>query len=271
MDRLLDHYQRGRFVEAEKLAATLTGDFPNHPFSWKVLQRQYWDRREDTRAVVANPKAVELSRGCGSALQLSRCSSRGRTIRASRKKLWTSNFEKRGFAEAYNNLGNTLKELKRLEEAEANYRKAINYKADYVFGHNLGSTLQELGKVSAAEASYKQAVISKADHTRAHNNLGNTLKGLGKLGEAEISYKRAILLEPSDTDAFTNLGLLFEDQGRIEEAEAVYDLMIKSKSEPVSSAKPPIIALLPFGRSGSLFSFSVGWASRNNHVTGVLF
>ena len=84
------------------------------------------------------------------------------------------------------------------------------------------------------------------------------MKGLGKLGEAEISYKRAILLEPSDADAFTNLGLLFEESGRIEEAEAVYDLMIKSKSEPVSSAKkPPIIALLPFGRSGSLFFHSL--------------
>ena len=56
LDRLLDHYQRGRFVEAEKLAATLTGDFPNHPFSWKVLGAILGQAGRNAEAVVANQK-----------------------------------------------------------------------------------------------------------------------------------------------------------------------------------------------------------------------
>jgi Flp pilus assembly protein TadD len=46
------------------------------------------------------------------------------------------------FAEAHNNLGNTLKELGRLDEAEASYNQAIALKPDYAEAHrNLGNTL----------------------------------------------------------------------------------------------------------------------------------
>ena len=38
-------------------------------------------------------------------------------------------------AEAHSNLGNTLKELGRLDEAEASYRQAIALKPDYAEAH----------------------------------------------------------------------------------------------------------------------------------------
>ena len=37
LNSLLDHYQNGRFTEAEKLAVSITQEFPEHPFGWKVL------------------------------------------------------------------------------------------------------------------------------------------------------------------------------------------------------------------------------------------
>ena len=37
LSSLLEYYQNGRFNDAEKLAITISKDFPNHPFSWKVL------------------------------------------------------------------------------------------------------------------------------------------------------------------------------------------------------------------------------------------
>ena len=86
LDSLLDQYQRGRFVEAEELAASLTRDFPDHPFSWKVLGAILGQAGRNAEAVVANQKAVELSPED---------------------------------VAAHSNLGLILKELGRLEEAEA--------------------------------------------------------------------------------------------------------------------------------------------------------
>ena len=36
-ERLLEHYQNGRFSDAEKLAVSITKEFPKHQFAWKVL------------------------------------------------------------------------------------------------------------------------------------------------------------------------------------------------------------------------------------------
>ena len=37
LNRLLGHYQKGQFNEAEKLAVFLTQEFPENQFAWKVL------------------------------------------------------------------------------------------------------------------------------------------------------------------------------------------------------------------------------------------
>ena len=34
---LLEHYQNGRYDDAEKLAKSITQEFPKHQFGWKVL------------------------------------------------------------------------------------------------------------------------------------------------------------------------------------------------------------------------------------------
>lgn len=37
LNSLLEHYQNGRFNDAEKLAVSITNEFPKHQFAWKVL------------------------------------------------------------------------------------------------------------------------------------------------------------------------------------------------------------------------------------------
>ena len=68
-------------------------------------------------------------------------------------------------------------------------------KADYAEAHyNLGITLQELGRLDEAEASYTPSDSVEPDFAEAHSNLGNTLQELGRLDEAEASYTQAIAL-----------------------------------------------------------------------------
>ena len=90
LSSLLDYYQNGQFNDAEKLAITISKDFPNHPFSWKVLGAVLETTGRKSQALNANQTVVTLSPQD---------------------------------ADAHYNLGNTLKELERLDEALARYTK----------------------------------------------------------------------------------------------------------------------------------------------------
>jgi tetratricopeptide (TPR) repeat protein len=117
-------------------------------------------------------------------------------------------------AEAHYNLGNTLKKLGKLDEAEASLRQAIALKPDFAEAHsNLGITLKELGRLDEAEASYTQAISLKPDFAKVHSNLGGTLEELGKLDEAEASYRQAIRLKHDYALAHSHLSKVLYVKG----------------------------------------------------------
>ena len=190
LSNLLEHFNNGRFNDAEKLAVSITSEFPTHQFAWKVLGAVFGATGRKSQAVDANQTAVRLSPQD---------------------------------AAAHNNLGITLQELGRFDEAEASYRQAIVLKTDFAGSHyNLAVTLHALGKLIEAEASYRQAIALKADYVEAHNNLGNTIRELGKLDEAEASYRQAIALKPDYAEAHSNLGIILHELGKLDEAEVCY-------------------------------------------------
>src|SRR6516162_271181 len=102
------------------------------------------------------------------------------------------------FAEAHNNLGNTLKKQGRLDEAVAQYERALALKPDYVVArYNLGNTYGERGKLDNAAAHYRQALAVNPNYVEAYNNLGNALKEQGKLDEAVAHYRQAVAINPN--------------------------------------------------------------------------
>ena len=231
LNSLLGHYQNGRFNDAEKLAISITQEFPEHPFGWKVLGALLGQTGRKSEAVEANQTAVALSPQDAAAHN-----NLGVTLKElGRLDEAEASFNqaialKSGFAEAHYNLGITLKELGRLEDALASYTQAIALKPDYAEAHyNLGITLQQLGRLEEAEASYTQAIALKPDYTEAHNNLGMTLKELGKFDEAETSYNQAIALKPDYAEAHSNLGNTLKELGRLDEAQASYNQAIALK------------------------------------------
>ena len=152
IQKLINHYENGQYSDAETLAISITEQFPDHQFSWKVLGAVLKQTDRISESLVASQKSVKL---------------------ASQD------------AEAHNNLGVTLQEIGRLEDAEASYRQAIVLKSDYTDAHfNLGVTLKELGRLKEAEASLRQAIALKSDLAEAHDNLGKLLMKIGQHREA---------------------------------------------------------------------------------------
>ena len=165
---LLEHYQNGRYEDAEKLALILTDKFRTHPFGWKVLGAVFNQTGRISEGLIACQKSVALA---------------------------PEN------AEAHYNLGNTLHKLDRFEEAEESCRKAIALAPENAEAHNnLGNTLKELGRLEEAERTYRQAIALKLGYSEAHRNLGNTLKELGRLEEAEGTDRQEIMLNPAHAE-----------------------------------------------------------------------
>ena len=162
LNNLIEQFKNGRYEDAEKLAISMTQEFPENQFAWKILGALLGGKGVKAGALNANQKAVQLAPQ---------------------------------HADAHYNLGVTLKKLGRLEEAEASLRQAIALKPDFAEAHNyLGNALRELGRSKDAEASYRKTIALKPDYADAHSNLGVTLQELGKLEDALVQYKKSFEL-----------------------------------------------------------------------------
>ena len=224
LDRLLGHFQNGRFDDAEKLAVSITQKYPRHQVGWKALGAIYLETGKTSDSLIPNQKSVQFA-----PIDAEAHFSLGNTLKKlSRLDEAEASYSqaialKTDYAEAHNNLGNTLQELGRLDEAEASYMRALALKPNYAKArNNLGNTLQELGRLDEAEASYMQALALKPDYAEAYCNLGNALQELGRLDEAEASYLQALTLEPAHANTHSNLGNTLQELGRLEEAVASF-------------------------------------------------
>ena len=222
MQELINHYQNGRYGDAENLAILLTQQFPNHQFGWKILGIVLAKKGKRSEALVAIRKAIVLTPADAEvhynfALVLQELGKLDEAEAGYRQAIKLKN----NYAEAHGNLGATLQALGKSYEAEASYRQAIKFRPHFAEAHsNLGNTLQELGKLDEAETVCKRAVTLKADFAEAHNNLGVTLRELGRLEDAQSSFRQAIKLKSDFAEAHSNLGNMLQELGKLDEAEA---------------------------------------------------
>tara|TARA_B110000483_G_C18151147_1_gene525484 strand:+ start:113 stop:1603 length:1491 start_codon:yes stop_codon:yes gene_type:complete len=195
INTLLELYQIGRYVDAEKLSSSITRDLPKHQLAWKVLALALKQNGKINESLIAIQKSVQL--------------------------------EPRD-SNAHYNLGVILQALKRLDEAEVSFKKTIKLKPDYAEAHNnLGVILQELKRLDEAEVSFKKTIELKPDYTEAYNNLGVTLHLLGRFKESEACYRKTIELKPDYAEAYRNLGITLVDMGRLKEAMKNYTKAIE--------------------------------------------
>jgi tetratricopeptide (TPR) repeat protein len=100
---------------------------------------------------------------------------------------------------AHNNLGAALGPLGRYDEAEAHFRKALEYFPDYASAHgNLGKVLELQDRFAEAESHFRQAVQLDPELLSAQVNWGIALGRRGRHREAVEHFRRALEIEPGN-------------------------------------------------------------------------
>ena len=69
----------------------------------------------------------------------------------------------------------------------------------------LGNSLRDSGKLDDAVKNYKRAIELNPNHSIAHNDLGVLLIHLGKKNEAINNFQKTINISPKNTKAYLNL------------------------------------------------------------------
>jgi Flp pilus assembly protein TadD len=83
---------------------------------------------------------------------------------------------------------------------------------------NLGTALTVAGALDEAVAEYEKALAIRPDYAQAHNNLGSVLVRRGQFAEASSHLERALRIDPSNAEAHYNAGMASLGQGRTADA-----------------------------------------------------
>ena len=131
------------------------------------------------------------------------------------------------FPEAHNALGLLYHmSLRRLDKAEAAYRRALELKPDYSeAANNYGALLLELGRYAEAQAMFEKAledVLYPTPHL-ARGNLGWALYKQGKTKEALENLRAAVLMQPKFCVGYKNIGIILEETGDRDGALRAYE------------------------------------------------
>ncbi|MBI4280655.1 tetratricopeptide repeat protein [Candidatus Uhrbacteria bacterium] len=157
-------------------------------------------------------------------------------------------------ARLYLSRGNIYRADKKLTEAEADARKAVELKANYASAHYALSVILEQKKdLGGAVEAARAAVRSAPRAIDAQFNLGRLLYNRNAEGdekEAEAVFRRILAKNKDYANALFSLGLLLERQDKIAEARAFYERVaeldplntdIKDRLRRLGSAVPSLV------------------------------
>jgi len=117
-------------------------------------------------------------------------------------------------------LGRVLRNAGRNDEAlDAFLGYHAHVPGDFQGTAQVGSTLTELGRLDEAER-YLRDALTGLDDAQTHYNLGVVLSRKNRSAEAGVEYRRAVERDPYLVDARNNLAALLAREGRLAEARA---------------------------------------------------
>jgi Flp pilus assembly protein TadD/4-amino-4-deoxy-L-arabinose transferase-like glycosyltransferase len=161
------------------------------------------------------------------------------------------------------NLAAALQTDGRLDEATAQYQRAIALRPDYVPAYNnLGTALRAKGRLDEAVAAYQRALALRPNFPEAHYNLANVLTDEGKAAEAVDHFRIALQSISGSPDVHNNLGIALMAQGKRDEAIAEFRAAVsadpasakshRNLADALGSAQRPDEAIAEFRRAVQL-------------------
>ncbi|MFL5331528.1 MAG: sulfotransferase [Gemmataceae bacterium] len=188
LKRGLDHHRQGQLDQAEVMYRRVLERAPKHADALHFLGVIAHQRGQDRQALEFIDRALELN-PCAPAYHCNRAE--------------------------------TLRSLKRLDEAETSCRAALNLKPQYPEAlHNLGVVLFGKKQHADAEAALRESLRLRPDIPNVLVALADVQREQGHTGEALDTYRRALELAPKHWAAHTNYGLLLVQRGELDEGLA---------------------------------------------------
>jgi len=221
---LIELFQKKNFKEAEKIALSLTKDFPNYLLAWKILGSILYQTQRIKEAVFIYNKILKISPQDSNSLNnLGICLKAIGKFSDAKIAFLKAIALRSDYPEAHNNLGATLRSIGELGDSEISFRNAIALKSDYSDAYNnLATVLRLTGRLTEAEKNHNKAIALRPDFSDAYSNLGATLRALSKFDDAERSYLKAIALSSKNEKHYYNLAILYTDLGKFDKAKNMY-------------------------------------------------
>ena len=120
---------------------------------------------------------------------------------------------------AWSNRGNARVSQNKLEDAIADYNKAIELAPSATDPYlNRGTALEGLGKWEEAIADYNHVLELDPKDAMAYNNRGNAEAGLGQWEAAIADYRKSADMAPNFAFARANYALALYQTGKTDEA-----------------------------------------------------
>ena len=127
-------------------------------------------------------------------------------------------------AKAKNIKGVELYKQGRFFLAKMEFLSSIEIFPEYAEAYNnIGLTYKQLGDIKNAEDSYKKALQYKPGYPEAMNNYGILLETKGNSNAAREYFKKAVLIAPDYPDPYLNMAVSLENSKRIEDAIIYYE------------------------------------------------
>lgn len=117
-----------------------------------------------------------------------------------------------GEARHWNDLGEALRLLGRLEEATAAYSKALELQPLVEAMNNIAVALAGQGDLESSKRWLNQAIEAAPEDPYPYNNLGVVLEAEGKFDEALQNYESAVKLKSDFNEAKENYASLLSRQ-----------------------------------------------------------
>jgi tetratricopeptide (TPR) repeat protein len=141
---------------------------------------------------------------------------------------FTSITEKQPSATAFLHRGIANMQLDKLEEARADFEKAIQLGTkDGAVYINLGNVLQRQGQTQEALLHYSKGIELVPDAAFPYIERSSVLMEMQQYPEAAADLEKALKLEPKSPEAFNNRGVLHRLQGQYDAAIQDYSKAIE--------------------------------------------